>query len=94
MIITYIEYIGRFVLTKCYRIPPQGAFIEESRTLVYTLYTAYISYIRVYYLFTPLTLTINRVMSCRLLKYIYLAATVPYFIILYYAFFLLLTPSL
>ena len=64
-----------------------GASIGEPRALVYTSRIAYVSYARVYHLFTPLTLIIDRVMSCRLLKYIYLAATVPRLMTLYYAFF-------
>jgi hypothetical protein len=67
--------------------PPQGASIGEPRALVYTSRTAYVSYARVYHLLTPSTLTIDRATSYRLLKYIYLAATVPRLIILYYAFF-------
>jgi hypothetical protein len=57
--------------------PTTGASIGEPHALAYTSCTAYISYARVYHLFTPLTLTIDCVTSCRLLKYIYSAATVP-----------------
>jgi hypothetical protein len=69
------------------RNPTAGASIGEPRALIYTSRIAYVSYARVYHLFTPSTLTINRVTSCRLLKYIYSAATVPRLITLYYAFF-------
>ena len=40
-------------------------------------YTAYISYIWVYHLPTPLTLIINYITSCRLLKYIHSIAIAP-----------------
>jgi hypothetical protein len=53
-----------------------GASIGEPRAFAYTSRTAYVSYARVYHLLTPLTLTIDRAMSCRLLEYIRLAATV------------------
>jgi hypothetical protein len=79
----------------CHRTPPQGASIGEPRALAYTSRTAYISYARVYHLPTPSTLMIDRATSCRLLKYIYSAATIPRLVTLYYAFFFLpLTPSL
>jgi hypothetical protein len=71
-----------------------GASIGGPCALVYTSRTAYVSYARVYHLLTPLTLMIDRAMSCRLLKYIYSAATIPRLVTLYCAFFLLLTPSL
>jgi hypothetical protein len=71
-----------------------GASIGGPRALVYTSRIAYISYMRVYHLLTPSTLIINCVTSYRLLKYIHSAATVPRLMILYYTFFLLLTPSL
>ena len=47
-----------------------GASIGEPRALAYTLYIAYVSYARVYYLLTPLTLIINRATSYRLPEYI------------------------
>jgi hypothetical protein len=71
-----------------------GASIRGPCALAYTSHIAYVSYTRVYYLLTPLTLTINRVMSYKLLKYIYSAATVPRLMTLHYAFFLPPTPSL
>jgi len=52
------------------RNPTVGASIGEPCALAYTLYIAYVSYARVYHLLTPLTLTIDRVMSCRLPEYI------------------------
>jgi hypothetical protein len=58
-----------------------GASIGEPRALAYTSRIAYIGYARVYHLLTPLTLTIDRVTSCRLLEYIHLAATVPRLVI-------------
>jgi hypothetical protein len=78
----------------CHGTLPQGVSIGEPRALAYTSRTAYVSYVRVYHLLMPLTLTINHVMSCRLLEYIYSAATVPRPVTLYYAFFLPPTPSL
>jgi hypothetical protein len=71
-----------------------GASIGGPCALAYTSRTAYVSYMRVYHLLIPSTLIINRVTSCRLLKYIYLAATIPHLMTLHCAFFLLLTPSL
>jgi hypothetical protein len=72
-----------------------GASIGGPCALAYTSRTAYVSYMRVYHLLTPSTLTIDRVMFCRLLKYIHSAATIPRLVILYYAFFFLpLIPSL
>ena len=56
------------------RNPTVGASIGEPRALVYTLRTAYISYAWIYHLLTPLTLTIDRVTSYRLLECIRLAA--------------------
>jgi hypothetical protein len=80
--------ISRSVIyIKCHGTPPQGASIGELCALVYTLCIAYVSYIRVYHLSTPLTLMIDCVMSCRLLKYIRSAATILRLIILHYAFF-------
>jgi hypothetical protein len=63
------------------RNPTAGASIGEPRALAYTSCTAYVSYVRVYHLLTPSTLTIDCVMSCRLLEYICLAATVPHLVI-------------
>jgi hypothetical protein len=76
------------------RSPTAGASIGEPRALAYTSRTAYVSYVRVYHLPTPSTLMIDRVMSCRLLKYIHLAATILRLVTLHYIFFLLLTLSL
>jgi hypothetical protein len=59
------------------RNPTTGASIGEPRAFAYTSCIAYVSYTRVYHLFTPSTLTIDRVTSCRLLKYIHSAATIP-----------------
>jgi hypothetical protein len=83
-------YLINLLLWNC----TAGAFIGGPCALVYTLCIAYVSYVRVYHLFMPLTLIIDCVTFCRLLEYIYLAATIPRFVILYYAFFLLLIPSL
>jgi len=59
------------------RNPTAGASIGEPRALTYTSRIAYVSYAWVYHLLTPLTLTINCATSYRLLKYIYLATTIP-----------------
>ena len=47
-----------------------GASIGEPRAFVYTLRIAYVSYARVYYLLTPLTLMIDCATSYRLPEYI------------------------
>ena len=52
------------------RNPTVGASIGEPHALAYTSRTAYVSYARVYYLLTPLILTIDRATSYRLPKYI------------------------
>ena len=52
------------------RNPTAGASIGEPHALAYTSRTAYVSYAKVYYLLTPLTLTIDCATSYRLLEYI------------------------
>ena len=59
------------------RNPTAGASIGEPRALAYTSHTAYVSYARVYYPLTPLTLMINRVTFYRLPKYIRFIAIAP-----------------
>jgi len=69
--------VKKVIYIEMLRNPTIGASIGEPRALIYTSRTAYISYARVYYLLTPLTLTIDRVTSCRLLEYIRFIAIAP-----------------
>jgi hypothetical protein len=93
-LLNFLIVLFYLLLFSCHGTPPQGASIEEPRALAYTSRIAYISYARVYHLLTPSTLTIDRVTSYRLLKYIHSAATILHLITLHCAFFLPPTPSL